>query len=107
MAAICGALVNYIDANIVFSIHDYYSLPQLLGLQSTTKSTTPSTTPTPTPTAEITTPSPSTSPPPTVCPMPGKPAQQAGAIGFGYDLNSHVMYTITKDSVLSKLISSK
>lgn len=104
MAAICGALVNYIDANIVFSIHDCYSLPQLLGLQSTTKSTSPSTTPTPTP--EITTPSPST-PPPTVCPMPGKPAQQAGAIGFGYDLNSHVMYTITKDSVLSKLISSK
>lgn len=39
--------------------------------------------------------------------MPDKPAQQAGVIGFGHDLYSHVVYTITKDSALNKLISTR
>ena len=69
------------------------------------RSTTEKVTTTPSPTTPITTPTPTKQP--SVCPMPEKPAQQAGAIGFGYDLNSHVVYTITKDSVLSKLISTK
>jgi len=97
-----------------------YSLPPLSDLQSTPKSVTTSEQPSsipeittkPSTTEKVTTTlSPTTTPPtttqPPVCAMPEKPAQQAGAIGFGYDLNSHVMYTITQASVLSKLISKK
>lgn len=39
--------------------------------------------------------------------MPEEPARDsaAGVLGFGYDINSHAMYTVTGNRVLSKLMS--
>ena len=67
--------------------------------------TGPPTTTTSTPTTTTTT---TTTTPPQVCQVPEKPAQEngTGVLGFGYDLNSHAMYTVTGNKVLSKLISS-
>ena len=69
----------------------------------TTTTSTPTTTTTSTPTTTTT-----TTTPPQVCQVPEKPAQEngTGVLGFGYDLNSHAMYTVTGNKVLSKLISS-
>ena len=44
---------------------------------------------------------------PPVCSMPEKPAQEADVMGFGHDLYSHVVYNITRYTVLYKLISTR
>ncbi|XP_073239913.1 laminin subunit alpha-4-like [Porites lutea] len=65
-----------------------------------TTTSEPTTSPSPTTTLEpTTTPAPTTNSEPT-CTMPGDPAQLEDVLGFGLDLNSHALYSITGDPTL-------